>query len=293
MEENNALDRVGSGKGEYIKILEKFKNLDYIQNSCDFININGSCLRRVKNIKGNCLADILADKYNEDSSDVAEPYGLDWDTASKIFRDVAYALMQFHNNGLLFTGLNLRNIYAGQEMNCAKLVYDIGADLEIMKDKSNAADDVYRLGMIMCTALDSGFSDASEDSELLSKHLRFLSTKCPDYVMWALQRAIWPDAEYRTQTVYKFMQDMKWDIEEPRWKDEDKTRRLYDTDKDEVTVSIDENLTSTDQNTVSIDDVIAPQGDDTVWVDDDKPTESSNDDDETIRWFPLGKVIKR
>lgn len=288
MEGNNALDRVDSGKGEYIKILEKFKNLDYIQNSCDFININGSCLRRVKNIKGNCLADILADKYNEDSSDVAEPYGLDWDTASKIFRDVAYALMQFHNNGLLFTGLNLRNIYAGQEMNCAKLVYDIGADLEIMKDKSNAADDVYRLGMIMCTALDSGFSDASEDSELLSKHLRFLSTKCPDYVMWALQRAIWPDAEYRTQTVYKFMQDMKWDIEEPRWKDEDKTRRLTDTDKDEVTVSINVRTTPTDQSTVSIDDDTSMQGDDTVWFDDDKSTESSDDDDETIRWFPLG-----
>lgn len=106
--------------------------------------------------------------------------------------------------------------------------------------------------------------------------------------MWALQRAIWPDAEYRTQTVYKFMQDMKWDIEEPQWKDEDKTLRLSDTDKDEVTVSIDEDLTSTDQNTVSIDDVISPQGDDTVWVDDDKPTESSDDDDETIRWFPLG-----
>lgn len=288
MEGNNALDRVGSGKGEYIKMLEKFKNLDYIQNSFDFININGSCLRRVKNIKGNCLADILADKYNEDSSDVAEPYGLDWDTASKIFRDVAYALMQFHNNGLLFTGLNLRNIYAGQEMNCAKLVYDIGADLEIMKDKSNAADDVYRLGMIMCTALDSGFSDASEDSELLSKHLRFLSTKCPDYVMWALQRAIWPDAEYRTQTVYKFMQDMKWDIEEPRWKDEDKTRRLTDTDKDEVTVSINVRTTPTDQSTVSIDDDTSMQGDDTVWFDDDKSTESSDDDDETIRWFPLG-----
>lgn len=288
MEGKNAFDRDGSGKGEYIKILEKFKDLDYIQNNCDFININGSCLKRVKNIKGNCLIDILTDKSNEDLSDMDEPYGLDWDSANKIFRDVAYALMQFHDNGLLFTGLNLRNIYVGQKMNCAKLVYDIGTDLDIMKDKSDTAFDVYRLGMIMCMALDSGFSDASEDPEQLSKHLRFLSTKCPDYVMWALQRAIWPDAEYRTQTVHEFMQNMKWDIEEPQWKDEDKTRRLTDTEKDADTVSINVGTAPTDQSTVSIDDDTSTQGDDTVWFDDDRSTEESDDDDETIRWFPQG-----
>ena len=37
MEGNNALDRVGSGKGEYIKMLEKYKST---HDSCVLLSIN-------------------------------------------------------------------------------------------------------------------------------------------------------------------------------------------------------------------------------------------------------------
>ena len=37
MEENNALDRVGSGKGEYIKMLEKYKST---HDSCVLLSYN-------------------------------------------------------------------------------------------------------------------------------------------------------------------------------------------------------------------------------------------------------------
>ena len=225
-ERQDFLYRFTTKYNEYAYALEQLKKLDYIFSKRELLGVNGTWYQYLSegyfpsiSFDEKSLVDALEERRVVDNTDMAGCNNLDWAKADSLFRDVAYELMQFHKMGLVFAGLDGDHIHVNENMDSAKLVYDIVSDTEFMSGTTTAAADVYRLGTIMCKALDRSYAENITGWGIADQYWKNLSIKCPDYVVETLQKAVISDARYRLQSMEEFMRDMRWEMKEPECKD--------------------------------------------------------------------------
>ena len=213
---------------EYAYALEQLKKLDYISSESDLLGINGTWFQLPligttswELVKEKSLAYALKERRmsGNKQTDMTKCINLDWEKADSLFRDVAYGLMQFHKRGMVFTGLDSEHIHVNEKMDSAKLVYDMVRDIELRSGTTTEASDVYRLGTIMCKALDHSYIENISNWGVTDQYWKNLSIKCPDYVVETLQKAVMLDVRYRIQNIEEFMHDMRWKMKEPKCKD--------------------------------------------------------------------------
>lgn len=211
---------------EYSYAVEQLKNCDYLYSKGELLGVNGTWYKCPSRASSNLIVfneksldDALEEWRGEYNVDMAWFRNLDWTKADSLFRDVAYEVMQFHKRGMVFTGLDSNHIHVNENMDSAKLVYDMVSDIELMSGTATSASDVYRLGTIMCKALDHSYTGIISGCGVADRYWKNLSTKCPDYVVNTLQKAVIPDARYRIQNIEEFMCGMRWKMKEPKCKD--------------------------------------------------------------------------